>query len=198
MKNASLRKEFTIKRREHLIETDYIDGIYDADGNEIMRPLSDHEKAWLNQYYTETVHADYSRHPEIKKLNKMKNNIVFTKEVKDIMKEYPKHKGKKLRELKKEVKELKKENIENNQDEYDKIMSELEEIKNTVMLTYNKKSEIYKENRLRNEDLYNKANITGKLKSLSNVDITDTIEKSMFEEDPEEIIRVIYDKKDLI
>lgn len=197
MKNASLRKEFTIKRREHLIETDYIDGIYASSGEEVIRPLNDYEKEWLNQFYTETVHADYSRHPEIKRLNKIKNNIVFTDEVKKIMKTYPKFKGKQLRRIKEEVKEKKKQNIENNQEKYDEVMLELEQVKKAVMLTYDNKSEIYKENRCRNEDLYNKANITGKLKSFSNVSMSDIVDRSVLDEDPETIFRVLYDRKDL-
>ena len=197
MKSAALRKEFTIKRREHLIEADYVSGIYDSEGNELMRPLTEFEEEWLNQFYTETVHADYSRHPEIKRLNKIKNNIVFTKEVKDIMNQYPSSKGGNLRKLKEQVKNLKKDNIENNQEEYDKVVAELEQVKKSVMLTYNNKSEIYKENRCRNEDLYNKANITGKLKSMSDINISEVVDRSVLDEDPEVIFRTLYDRKDL-
>ena len=194
MKNSSLQKQYTIKRREHLIETDYIDGIYDKNGIECMRPLTDDEKQWLNQYYTETVHADYSKHPEVKKLNKQKNNIVFDDNIKKKMDEYQGAEDKtELNRMKRVVRDLKKVNISENQEEYNRLMMELEQVKSAVMLTYDIKSEIYKENKKRNEDLYTKSVITGKLKSTDNLNPSEILETSIYEEDPEILVSFFRD-----
>jgi len=58
IKNPNLSRKYNIKARRDYIETDYIDGIYSEDGKEIMRPLTDEEKGWLDQYYKEVVNAN--------------------------------------------------------------------------------------------------------------------------------------------
>lgn len=134
-----------------------------------MRPLTEEEKSWLNQFYSETVHADYYNHPELNSLNKKKKLILECKKCKklenDLRKENDK---KKKKEIRKQINQLKKENKEKNLSEIEKLESEIEEVKNKVMLTYDKKNEIYKENRLRNRDLYVKSEILGKLINVSN------------------------------
>lgn len=60
IKHPNLDRKYNIKARRDYIETDYIDGIYDSNGNEVMRPLTDEEKEWLDQFYKETVNANLS------------------------------------------------------------------------------------------------------------------------------------------
>ena len=55
--------------RQDYIETDYINGIYDADGNELLRPLYASEKEFLNKYYEEVVGANFLYDNELKDLN---------------------------------------------------------------------------------------------------------------------------------
>lgn len=52
-----LQRDKNLKSRRYFIETDYIDGVYGEDGKQLLRPLNEEEKAWLNQYYKEDVCA---------------------------------------------------------------------------------------------------------------------------------------------
>jgi hypothetical protein len=58
-KNAALKKEFTLKRRLDYLETDYVDGVLDDEGNMAIRPLNEDEKKWLNKFYEEEVHTNF-------------------------------------------------------------------------------------------------------------------------------------------
>lgn len=46
-------------RRQEFLETEYINGLYDDKGNELIRPMNDDEKAWLDKYYKETLSATF-------------------------------------------------------------------------------------------------------------------------------------------
>jgi hypothetical protein len=54
-----------VKARQEFIEADYVNGIYDENGNEKMRPLTDHERDWLSQFYAETEHGNFKKTQEI-------------------------------------------------------------------------------------------------------------------------------------
>lgn len=66
-KNIGKRKDRTKYNHSHkggtystkrdYIEADYVKGLYDKEGNEIMRPLNKEEAAFLDNFYKETVHA---------------------------------------------------------------------------------------------------------------------------------------------
>lgn len=57
-KRRYLDRKLNLKGRRDYIETFYVDGIKDSDGNYALRPLNEEEKDWLNQYYKEVVNAD--------------------------------------------------------------------------------------------------------------------------------------------
>ena len=48
-----------MKARRDYIETDYVNGIKDKHGNVVMRALTEEEKDWLDQFYKETVNANF-------------------------------------------------------------------------------------------------------------------------------------------
>lgn len=86
----ALDPRLNLKSRAEIIETDYINGLYDKDGNQVIRALTEDEKAWLNKFYTETVNASfvkdgtdfYTSSEDRKKLyteNNKRNSCVFTK-----------------------------------------------------------------------------------------------------------------------
>ena len=69
-KYPALKKEFNLKRRSEFIETDYINGIYDSEGNEVIRPLTEEEKDFLNKFNEETINANFVHNPELRKKRK--------------------------------------------------------------------------------------------------------------------------------
>jgi hypothetical protein len=52
-----LQREKNLKSRRYFIDTDYIDGVYNEEGKQVMRGLNSEEKAWLNQFYKEDICA---------------------------------------------------------------------------------------------------------------------------------------------
>lgn len=62
-RNASefpnLEKEFTLRRRLEFLDTDYVKGVTNKHGELVMRKLTYEEKAWLNQYYKETLNTSF-------------------------------------------------------------------------------------------------------------------------------------------
>lgn len=55
------------------MDTEYINGVRNEDGELVMRPLTDEEKEFLNKFYQETVNANFLHDPELKSLhNKIK------------------------------------------------------------------------------------------------------------------------------
>jgi hypothetical protein len=61
VKYPALDPRFNLKGRKCYIEADYINGVYNQNGNMVMRPLTDDEKEWLNKYYEETVVTSFNR-----------------------------------------------------------------------------------------------------------------------------------------
>lgn len=60
-KYPALERSLNIKTRRYYIETEYVNGVYDDDGREIFRPLTDEEKAWLNKFYEETIVTKFNK-----------------------------------------------------------------------------------------------------------------------------------------
>jgi hypothetical protein len=59
-KNPNLKKKYTIKIRQEFLDTEYIDGVYDDDGKELLRPLTENEKAWFDKFNKEWLNASFS------------------------------------------------------------------------------------------------------------------------------------------
>jgi hypothetical protein len=74
VKWPNLRKDYNLKARRDYIEPDYINGVKDSKGNQVMRALTNEEKDWLDQFYKETVNADL-RNPEFYKTKEEKKKI---------------------------------------------------------------------------------------------------------------------------
>lgn len=51
----------TMTRQEYMDAHRYMDGVRDKDGNELIRPLTDDEKQWLNKFYSEYYNANLKR-----------------------------------------------------------------------------------------------------------------------------------------
>lgn len=60
-KYPALNQSLNTKDRRYFIETDYINGVYDANGQEVIRPLNDEEKAFLNKFYEESLITTFNK-----------------------------------------------------------------------------------------------------------------------------------------
>lgn len=69
-KYPALQKKFNLKMRQDYIEPDYINGVYDKDGNQVIRSLNHTEKEFLNKFYEETVGANFIHDSDLKEINK--------------------------------------------------------------------------------------------------------------------------------
>lgn len=92
-----MNKKGTYKTRQDFIETDYVNGVYDKDGNMVIRPLNDAEKEYLAQYIAETEHGSFSSNRELKKQTKVYKAMVdmykkTQKRLKDLHKKIQKQK----------------------------------------------------------------------------------------------------------
>lgn len=81
-----LNKDINLKSRRYVLEADqYVNGVYDEDGNQVIRALNDEEKAWLNQFLAESVGAEKLTNKSIHKQNPQQKKRL--KEINDRLKE---------------------------------------------------------------------------------------------------------------
>ncbi|NJN50296.1 MAG: hypothetical protein HC798_03970 [Polaribacter sp.] len=85
IKYPALDKGVNLVSRKDYIESDYINGVFDSDGKEVIRPMTDSEKQWLNKFYEETIITNFQHNNEIKTLNKQKKNIIIDKVVQGLL-----------------------------------------------------------------------------------------------------------------
>lgn len=56
----------TKRTRKDYIETSYIKGVKNEDGETVIRPLNEEEREWLSQFVAETDHCNFKRTNELK------------------------------------------------------------------------------------------------------------------------------------
>lgn len=56
--------------RQDYIEPEYINGVYNSKGEQVIRPLNNKEKQFLNKFYEEVVCANFTHSPRLKQLSK--------------------------------------------------------------------------------------------------------------------------------
>ncbi len=163
-----------LSSRKDYIEPEYINGVYDKNGKEVIRALTDQEKEWLNKYYEETVVTNFYHEPELRKLNRIKKNIIEDDTVKELqqeVKELSKNKianATRIKQLKEIIKLTKKQNEETYSDKLENIEEELQEARDEYLLYPDKEDHkrFYNDNNARNACLFNKMRITGRLDDL--------------------------------
>lgn len=72
MKRPELNPKMNLKGRQDYMDVDYVDGVFDNNGNELMRGLTDKEKDWLAQFYKEWLNADKTKSKLYKKKDQWK------------------------------------------------------------------------------------------------------------------------------
>lgn len=143
-----LRKSGARSSRRDYVETDYVNGVKDADGREVIRPMTKEEREWLSQYYREAENVSFNKTDEIKTEQR------------------------KLRKLIKEHRDFKEENGT----EHPKVLTQRSKLKtlreesNSFFLDPKEHKELYKQDNDRANDLFNVAKQTG---ALVNFDISE-------------------------
>lgn len=118
-----------------------MNGVVDSKGNEVMRPLTKDERAWLAQYYQETEHVDFKKNREL------------TRE------------QKKLRKLYTEHLQYKKDN----KDDHPEVQAQRAKVEvlrsecNSFYVDEKSRRELYTRDNQRRNDVYNVMKITGQL-----------------------------------
>ncbi len=81
-----LSKNGSRVHRQEFIESQYINGVYNDAGEQVIRPLNKDERAFLDKYYKEFVHGTFCTDKEstqlfkkAKTLTKKKENVEFFK-----------------------------------------------------------------------------------------------------------------------
>lgn len=178
-KYPALEKNLNLKSRSDYIEPDYINGVYDSEGNMLIRPLDESEKKWLNQYYEETVNTNFTHNKDLKELSKLKKSLIeddLVKELQEIKKELKleynnnpnKLSKKRLNKIISDIRKLKNYNKENYLVELVKIEEEMQKIRNETLFYPNKEQhkEFYDANNARNSDIFLNRKSRGMLISL--------------------------------
>ena len=176
-----------LSSRKDYIEPEYINGVYNAKGEQVIRPLSEDEKAWLNKYYEETVVTNFYHEPELKKLNRVKKAIIEDDTVQDLKSEIKKlssnkkTNGKRIKELKEIIKLTKKQNEETYSEKLELIEDALEDARKKHLLYPDKEDhkKFYNDNNSRNACLFNKMRIMGKLDDLDISEYDDFVAKKL-------------------
>jgi hypothetical protein len=73
---AHISKQGSRTKRREFIDTDYVDGVLDQDGNVAIRPLSAAENKFLSSFYKEFVHATFKTSEESKLLFRRINSLL--------------------------------------------------------------------------------------------------------------------------
>lgn len=73
--------------RKNSIETSYVAGVFNSEGQRVIRPLSEEEKDFLDKYYREFIHGTFNTDAEsiqlfkiAKRLSKEPSNVKFFNE----------------------------------------------------------------------------------------------------------------------
>jgi hypothetical protein len=70
--------------RQDYIEPEYINGVYDKEGRQVIRPLNASEKEFLNSFYEEVINANFLHDSELRsiyeKMKPLKNKKTLTEE----------------------------------------------------------------------------------------------------------------------
>jgi len=139
------------KTRKDFIETQYINGVKDEAGNLVMRPLNAEEVAFLDAFYKESVHANFTTSEETKK------HELEIKRLERDNKSY--HKA-----FKEDSKEILKA-IENKKIETSKARKAL----GNIYSDYDEQKEIRQQNYQRNQCVFNKTKVQSKLDSFEEI-----------------------------
>lgn len=158
-KYPALKKGLNVRSRKDVIEVDYVNGVYDQNGKQVIRALNEEEKAWLNQFYEETVVTNFSHGEGMKDVAEVIKKIEQCDEFKKLKKQQKESTTYQERARIKELKKLlKAQNRDDNAEEIENLETELQDLRDKYLFYPNKEDHkrFYNENNRRNIDLFNK------------------------------------------
>jgi len=215
-KYPALDKSKNLLSRSEYIETDYVSGIYDETGQEIIRPLTDKEKEFLNKFYEETIVTNFYHDKQLYNLNKIKKSIIEdanVQELKNQLKETSDTKEK--NRIKQLIKITKKQNEEIYAEELESLKQEMQSLRDENLLYSDPMDhrQFYKANNSRNNCVLIKAKLGYKLHPLGGEmsdeiegqilegfnenQLIDDIERSRWEEEEERMTQMLKEEKSL-
>lgn len=63
-----LNKHGTPVTRRDFIEADYVNGVFNDKGEQVIRPLNAEETEWLSQFYSESEHGNFAKTQEMEQV----------------------------------------------------------------------------------------------------------------------------------
>lgn len=141
----------TYKTRKDFIETQYVNGVRDEMGNLVIRAMTEEEIEFLNNFYKETVHANFNNSEETKK------HEYEIKSLERDNKAYSKVFGEDSPEIQSSIARKKKET------------SEARKKLGNVYSDYDEQKEIRQQNYQRNQCVFNKSKHHQKLDSFEEI-----------------------------
>lgn len=192
-KYPALNKGMNLSSRKDYIEPDYVNGVYDSEGRQVIRALTEDEKSFLNKFYEETIVTNFYHDKELRTLNRHKKDIIEDATVKELfsqLKELEKDKEnnkKKIKDLKEIIKLTKKQNEEIYNDELSSLEEELDELRKEKLLYPDREDHklFYNLNNSRNNCIFNKTRIMGRLISMDAEEYDNHMVKELLGKDTE-------------
>lgn len=174
-----LNKYGTASTRKDFIETDYIHGVENDRGEQVIRPLTSEEVEWLAQFYSETEHENFVKTEEMEVVEDLYN--VICRELRQ---------AKRNGATTETVLELKA----NSEAQYRQLI-QLRTETNTFYPEDKDRREIYKKGNHRRDDIFNVAKASGKLVSYDITEFDKFTSKSEKSVSPEHLVLDYLTKK---
>lgn len=166
LKYPGLNARVNLPSRKDLIETNYINGVRNKDGELVIRPLNDEEKTFLNKFYEETIITNFLHNKDLRTLSKIKKSILeddIILELKEKIKTLKEEKHteevlKKIKNLKEIIKITKKQNEETFNERLTDLEDQMQDLREEHLLYPDKNDHkrFYNANNSRNNCLYTK------------------------------------------
>lgn len=141
-----LNKNGTYRTRKDFIETSYINGVKNENGEEVIRPLTKEERDFLSQFYAETEHGNFKNTAELKRQ---------TKKLKSLKRSY------KLKAKSEDTQAM--ERIFKDIEAQEKIVLQLREETNCFYVDDEARKDIYDRDNSRRRDIFNTSKVTNNL-----------------------------------
>lgn len=198
-KFPALNKGLNLSLRKDYIEPDYINGVVDENGDVVIRPCNEEEKAFLNQFYEESIITNFYHKKELKDLNKLKKTIIENEDVKCLYDEIDKLEDteepdkRRIKELKEIIRLTKKQNEETYSESLRDIEEQIQELREKMLLypDTNDHKMFYNENNARNSCLFNRLKNGMKLAHMSMKEYDEFIESHLDTDGQEELIQYL-------
>lgn len=161
-KGSALKKASNTRARKDVIEAHYVDGVYDNKGNQVIRPCTEEEKDWLEQFYEETVVTNFLHGKGMREKSKEIKNLIECEEYKQYHRLQKQAKTNKEKTEFAELKKLiRKQNMEIHEKELSKLHEEMQDLREKYLIFSDPEDhkKFYRENNKRNNDLLNNVRV---------------------------------------